>query len=887
MNNGISKKIYSIKFALLSPEEIRKMSQVKVITADTYDDDGYPIERGLMDLHLGVIEPGLKCATCGGKVDECPGHFGHIELAMPVVHVGFIKEIKTFLDATCGTCGRIKLANSRVEDAKAALQEVAMISTDPDSVTIAAKKYVDEAAGAPICPHCKSQQKKVYLDKPTTFREETIKITPKEIRERLEKIPDEQLFLFGMDSEVARPEWMVLTVLPVPPINVRPSITLETGERSEDDLTHKLVDIIRISQRLRESRDNGSPQLIIEDLWDLLQFHVTTYFDNQTAGIPPARHRSGRALKTLVQRLKGKEGRFRSNLSGKRVNFSARTVISPEPYLSINEVGVPEKAARELTVPVMINVFNIESIRELVSRGPVPRDELGRYIPGVNYIIRPDGRRMKVTEQNAEENGSRIEVGWTVERQLMEGDIVLFNRQPSLHRMSMMGHTVRILSGQTFRFNLAVCTPYNADFDGDEMNLHILQKEEARAEARIIMKVQEQIMSPRFGGPIIGGIHDHITSMFLLTHGNPAFTEEETMHMMSYVSATRNPEPEIIDGAKYYRGREIFSSILPTDFTVRFRSKLCSGSKEKCEFEDRPEDIDVFVENGKMLTGTIDESAIGPFSGAIIDKIFRKYGPDEGSMFIDRMTRLAVGFLSARGFSTGISDYDIPENAVLQIDDISNAAVDKINKIIDSFNKGHLEPMPGRSLEETLEMEILGVTGQVRDESGKIASAHLGLTNPSVIMARSGARAKMLNISEVAGMVGQQSVRGGRINRGYSGRTLPHFRKGDIGAYARGFVKSSYKKGLNPLEYFLHSIGGREGLVDIAVRTSRSGYMQRRLINAFEDLKVDDTRRVEDTSGSIIQFTYGEDGVDPTKSDKGKTVDLDFILLDREMEAKQ
>ncbi|EQD53829.1 RNA polymerase II largest subunit, partial [mine drainage metagenome] len=336
---------------------------------------------------------------------------------------------------------------------------------------------------------------------------------------------------------------------------------------------------------------------------------VTTYFDNQTAGIPPARHRSGRALKTLAQRLKGKEGRFRSNLSGKRVNFSARTVISPEPFLSINEVGVPEKAARELTVPVMINIFNLENIREIVKHGSEPRDELGRYVPGVNYIIRPDGRRMKVTAQNAEESAKRVEVGWTVERQLMEGDIVLFNRQPSLHRMSMMGHTVRILSGQTFRFNLAVCTPYNADFDGDEMNLHILQKEEARAEARIIMKVQEQIMSPRFGGPIIGGIHDHITSLFLLTHLNPLFTEEETMHILSYVPDPRMPEPVIVGGKKFYHGRSIFSSILPEGLNVKFRSKLCSGAKDRCEYEDAPEDKDVLIIDGTMNTGTIDEAA--------------------------------------------------------------------------------------------------------------------------------------------------------------------------------------------------------------------------------------------------------------------------------------
>ncbi len=880
MTSGISKKIKEIRFSLLSPEEIRRMSQVKIITADTYDDDGYPIEKGLMDLHLGVIEPGLRCATCGGKVDECPGHFGHIELAMPVVHIEFIKEIKRFLDATCKVCGRIKLTDEEIKAYKPRMYELMHSKADVELLEINIKKITDEAASRTICPHCDAQQTKIILDKPTTFREEGIKVTPKEIRERLERIPNEDLLLFGMDEKVARPEWMVLTVLPVPPINVRPTITLATGERSEDDLTHKLVDIIRISQRLRESRDNGSPQLIIEDLWDLLQFHVTTYYDNQTAGIPPARHRSGRALKTLVQRLKGKEGRFRSNLSGKRVNFSSRTVISPEPFLSVNDVGVPEVVARELTVPVSVTSFNIDKVRELVKRGPSPRDESGRYLPGVNYIVRPDSRRIKITDENAEINSERIDVGWTIERQLMEGDIVLFNRQPSLHRMSMMGHTVRILSDRTFRFNLAVCTPYNADFDGDEMNLHVLQNEEARAEARIIMKVEEQMLSPRFGGPIIGGIHDHITAMFLLTHRNPRFTEEDTINMISYVDVDHLPDPEIIDGKKYYRGRDIFSLILPEGFNARFSSKLCAGSEGKCPYEDRVEDKEVYIRSGKLLTGTIDEAAISPFSGVIIEKIFKKYGPSVASTFVDRMTRLAIGVLNVIGFTTSIHDYDIPEDAVSSIRSVSKEAVAKINKLIENYQAGLLEPLPGRSVDETLEIEILGVTGQVRDQSGKIASAHLGLNNPSVIMARSGARAKMLNISEVAGMVGQQSVRGGRINRGYTGRTLSHFEKGDIGAEARGFVQSSYKNGLNPLEYFLHSIGGREGLVDTAVRTSRSGYMQRRLINAFENLKIDEKRRVVDTSGSIIQFSYGEDGIDPAKSDKGRAVDVDYTIFD-------
>ena len=221
------------------------------------------------------------------------------------------------------------------------------------------KSIISECTKGEACHRCDNITGKIDLDKPTSFRENGKKLTPTEIRDWLEKISDEDLVLLDVNIKSARPEWMVLTVLPVPPVTVRPSVTLESGERSEDDLTHKLVDVIRINQRLQENRDAGAPQLIVEDLWELLQYHVTTYLDNQTSGIPPARHRSGRPLKTLAQRLKGKEGRFRSNLSGKRVNFSARTVISPDPNLSINEIGVPKVIARELKVPVRVTIHNL------------------------------------------------------------------------------------------------------------------------------------------------------------------------------------------------------------------------------------------------------------------------------------------------------------------------------------------------------------------------------------------------------------------------------------------------------------------------------------------------------------------------------------------------
>ncbi|MCK5548148.1 MAG: DNA-directed RNA polymerase subunit A', partial [Thermoplasmata archaeon] len=599
-------------------------------------------------------------------------------------------------------------------------------------------------------------------------------------------------------------------------------------DRSEDDLTHKLVDVLRINQRLRENRDAGAPQLIVEDLWELLQYHITTYFDNQTSGIPPARHRSGRPLKTLVQRLKGKEGRFRSNLSGKRVNFSARTVISPEPSLSINEVGVPAEACKELTVPVHVQAYNMEVVKELVKRGPAPEAPEGEYKPGINYVIRPDGRRVKVTDKNAETLADSLESGSVVERQLMNGDIVLFNRQPSLHRMSMMAHEVRVMPFKTFRLNLSVCPPYNADFDGDEMNLHVLQSEEARAEARILMKVQEHILSPRFGGPVIGAIHDHITGLFLMTHKDTRFTRLQALYIVSGLKDVDLPKPKKEGGVEYWTGKQLFSLLLPKDLSIQFKASIClrhdQCKKEKCEH-----DAYVKVVKGQLICGTIDENGCGAFKGRILDKIARDYGTEKTRDFINELLGVAINAIMTKGFTTGIDDEDIPPEESKQIRESLKTAVRKVDDLVEAFKAGHLDQVPGRSIEETLEVEAMKVLGKARDQAGQIAGKHLGLENSAVIMAKSGARGSMLNLSQMAGCIGQQAVRGERLARGYSSRTLPHFKRGDLGANARGFVKSSYKIGLNPTEYFFHSMGGREGLVDTAVRTSRSGYMQRRL----------------------------------------------------------
>jgi DNA-directed RNA polymerase beta' subunit len=769
-------------------------------------------------------------------------------------------------------------------------------------------------------------------------------------------------------------------------------------------LTHKLVDVLRINQRLRENRDSGAPQLIVEDLWELLQYHCTTYFDNQTSGIPPARHRSGRPLKTLSQRLKGKEGRFRSNLSGKRVNFCARTVISPDPNLGINEVGVPEKTAKELTVPIRATSRNREQLRQMILRGPDVH-------PGVNYIIRGDKFRVRITDRtkyiwagfrclnpdchsgseeepymgyrpdlndvlpapnflpglvlqqqmrrdpmtdelvpewsvhleqtlsnlrgegedgkplaeddpdaaihyrwkwevnNPEEYlPEHLEVkcphcgspevedehdniyptetedrlstydregnprpGVVVERHLIDGDVTIFNRQPSLHRMSMLVHEIRVMQGKTFRFNLADCTPYNADFDGDEMNLHVIQSEEARAEAKILMRVQEHIISPRYGGSVIGGIHDHITGAYLLTHGDAFLPMHVAMDVLSSIG-WEGDLPEIVErnGQTGYLGNQIFSLLVSGGFSLNFKN--------------RTGDEVVVTQSTGDVSGTIDKRGIGAEDGRLLDAVVQTHGTDVGADFINKMTKMTIAICTSMGFTTGIDDEDLPPEAKVEIEQINTKASIDVDVELEKFGKDgrKYEARPGRTPHETLEENILTILDTAKAETGNVAKAHLGEDNSAVMMATSGARGSMDNLAMMAGSIGQPKVRGKRLERGYQDRVLSHFPRKVKGSKEKGFVSSSFKRGLEPTEFFMLSVSGRESLVDTAVRTSKSGYMQRRLINAMDDLKVSNDKMgsVRNTANRIVQFEYGEDGIDPARSRKGDPFDVNQVLND-------
>ncbi len=867
--------VAAVKFGVLSPDTIRKMSVAQIQTPDTYDEDGVPIPTGVMDPRLGTLEPGQRCRTCGNTYLGCPGHFGHIELPVPVIHVGFVKIILKLLRSTCRSCGRILISDDQASLYRAEMEALKKEDKPTAQVFYQIKQ---KAMAAGMCFHCGEKQLKLDLEKPTTIIEITdsgpVALSPNVVRARLERILDEDLVLLDVDPVESRPEWMVLQVLPVPPVYVRPSITLESGFRSEDDLTHKLVDVLRVAQRLKENIAAGSPSPVVTELSDLLQYHVTTYFNNEALGTSPSTHRSGRILKTLSQRLKGKEGRFRLNLSGKRVDFSSRTVISPDPSLRIDEVGVPARIAQQLTVPVTVTNWNIENMRQYVRDGP------DKY-PGSRYVIRPDGKRIRLRfVSDLEELAASLEPGFVVERHLQDGDIVLFNRQPSLHRMSIMAHVVKVLPYKTFRLNLCVCPPYNADFDGDEMNLHVPQSEEAQVEARVLLLVQNNILSPRFGGPIIGAIRDFITAMFLLTRKDTLLDKNETSLLLSSIEYDGDlPEPAVKEPEPRWSGKQVFSLILPEGFNHRFRSSYCAKCKT-CLEEDCPYDQYVTIKNSQLLAGVIDRNAIGvERTDSILHRIAREYGFSAAKSFLDKISRMSPTYLGIRGFTFSLSDVHVPEKTYRDISKMFSGMDQSFLSLVEKYQKGEIQRQPGETLQESLESAILSLLSESRNAAGTIVRKSVPEDSSSVMMSRTGARGTSLNIDQMIATVGQQAVRRERIQRGFGQRVFSFFERGDRSPRARGFIYNSFVTGLDPVEFFFHAVGGRDGLVDTAVRTQQSGYMQRRLINALESLYVeyDGTVRAADDD-KIVQFKYGEDGVDPAKSHHGRSMSIDLLV---------
>ena len=599
----------------------------------------------------------------------------------------------------------------------------------------------------------------------------------------------------------------------------------------------------------------------------------------------------------IRQQLEKKQGLFRMNMMGKRVNYAARSVISPDPYLGTGEIGVPPVFAKTLTFPELVTPHNVELMRELVERGAdehpganAVEDERGRII---NLARFSKEKRRAIAKTllsvSAAKDADGRPLARKVYRHLRNGDIMLTNRQPTLHKPGILAHCARVLPGQrTIRMHYANCSTFNADFDGDEINLHFPQDHQARAEAYQIVKAEEQFYAPTDGKPLRGLIQDHICSAVLLTCKD-RFYNKEGFSQIVYASlvelcdsenlSIKLPPPTIHKPRRLWTGKDVIRTILDHVAYQRPGVTLKHSCKTPHTFWGSEEEGELIVRQNYICTGVVDKNAFGKFG--LIHAVAELHGKQIAGKLLSVLSRLLTLFLQQHGFTCGMDDLVlVAESEELRVKELSKAGA-AAKSAAESFVQ--VKDVPEIALsaavsarvterpdcEAALDARSSGALNQVTSSTVKVCLPS-GTKKPFhrnclSLMTMSGAKGSMVNFSQIAAALGQQELEGRRVPRMASGKTLPCFAPFDCDPRAGGYISDRFYSGLRPQEYYFHCMAGREGLVDTAVKTSRSGYLQRCLVKNLEGLKVHYDHTVRDVDGTIVQFLYGDDGIEVSK----------------------
>ncbi|KAL1546842.1 DNA-directed RNA polymerase III subunit 1 [Salvia divinorum] len=903
------RKIESIKFCTLSEKEILKISEVQVWRGIYYNDARKPEASGLLDPHMGPPNKIGKCETCGGNFHNCPGHCGYLNLALPVYNVGFLGTIVDILKCICKKCSIVLLEEKERRDFLMKMRGPKLEHLKKIELL---KKIVKRCNGmggtrrVVVCSRCgyingmvKRAQLKIVHDRARvadsadcSLEECRLSLShakaniplpsylnPKRVYELLKNMRDEDCELLYLND---RPEKLMLTTILVPPTSIRPSVFVDGGTQSnENDITERLKYIIQANATVRAEMaetDSQSNKCMVN--WQLLQEEVAQYINSDVRGLTqqPA-NSTRRPLSGFVQRLKGKQGRFRCNLSGKRVEFTGRTVISPDPNLKITEVAIPILMARILTYPERVSHHNIEKLRQCVRNGP-------QKYPGAKFIRTPDGHEISLMYSARKHHADQLKYGCIVHRHLEDGDVVLFNRQPSLHRMSIMSHRARIMPWRTLRFNESVCNPYNADFDGDEMNMHVPQTEEARTEALMLMGVQNNLCTPKNGEILVASTQDFLTSSFLITRKDTFYDRSAFSLMCSYIGDAMDPidlpTPALVKPVELWTGKQLFSVLLRPHAKMRVYLNLTVSEKSYGKSRETMCSKDGFVciRNSELISGQLGKATLGNGNkDGIYSVLLRDYGPHAAATCMNRMAKLSARWIGNHGFSIGINDVQpgvtLNKEKKATLDNEYGHCTDYIR----SYTSGSLELLPGCNNAETLEAKITETLNKIRETTADVCMKNLNWRNSPLIMSQCGSKGSPINICQMIACVGQQSVGGHRAPNGFVDRTLPHFERGAKDPDAKGFVQNSFYTGLSATEFFFHTMGGREGLVDTAVKTADTGYMSRRLMKALEDLSIFYDNTVRNASACIVQFSYGGDAMDPAQMEEKSGLPLNFERL--------
>ncbi|KAI3644286.1 hypothetical protein MP228_010450 [Amoeboaphelidium protococcarum] len=855
------KRVKTIEFGILNANEVQAQSELEIYNRDFYNPvNRTPARGGILDPKMGVSGKDATCETCGLKLAECAGHWGFIRLALPVFHAGFFKATQQILQQICKSCSKVLL---EVDDRRAYLRKLRNPSLDNPQKMAIIKAITSACKKVHTCPYCgdlngtvkkagvlrlvhekyKSKSKSAEFElaknqfyqkfnklcqESPEFKAHLQKaqddLTPLKVFDLFTRISSEDCELLGLNVDSGRPETFLWTTIPVPPVCIRPSVAMDKGDAgsNEDDITVKLAEAIMLNQMILKSLQDGDTSLRVSEDWELLQLTLAQLVNSELPNLANATQTT-KWIRGVCQRLKGKQGRFRGNLSGKRVDFSARTVISPDPNLRIDQVAVPDLVAKTLTYTEVVTEFNIQRLKQCVINGPDKH-------PGANFMQQQGKpKRFLKFVVDRSQLARELKIGDEVERHLMDGDVVLFNRQPSLHKLSIMSFYAIVKPWKTFRFNECVCTPFNADFDGDEMNLHVPQTEEAKAEAVVLMGSKNNLVTPRNGQPLIAATQDFITGAYLITKKDSFYTKEEFVQICcSMFDANERidlPDPVILKPQVLYTGKQVFNILMrPNKQSQVFINLECKNKSfvknpdipvYKC-----PNDGWVAVHNSEVLSGVIDKSIVGDGNkDSILYVALKDYGPEVAGFFMNRLAKLCARFMQNRGFSIGLEDVAPGERLWQRRDEVIKAGYQECDGYIEQYKQGTLQCQAGCNEDQTLEAQMSGKLSKIRDDLGQICLQELNKHNSPLIMAVCGSKGSKINVCQMTACVGQQIINGSRIADGFDERTLPHFKRRSRDPASKGFVKNSFYTGMSPTEFFFHAASGREGLVDTSVKS--------------------------------------------------------------------
>ena len=898
--------ISKLRLSLLSPKKILENSVCEITDPQPRNSDGTIKSNGLLDTRMGVIDPDLRCATCHLSNMHCGGHYGHIVLAKPVIPIDKYAYISKILNCVCFTCSTL-LLNKEDENL---MTEIKMRKESGRLNYL--YKYVKQKT--PLCPNCGTQNlsftkvnnqeniMRIQGVLRTKNDKKTIIFNAEDCLTILSKISDEDIDLLGMDAVVSRPEWLIWTVMLIPPPAMRPSVKIDGVSEQEDDLTHKLVDIVRVNCRLRDclQKQNADPNAVIEyrqgeaktnitkyieECWQFLQYHIVTYIDNTITSnnLPKATNKLKRPLKTLKDRWnKSKEGRVRGNTMGKRVDHSARSVITCDPSLSIDQVGVPLEIAMNMTFPEVVNEFNIDRLYACVRNGT------GKYPGAKRYINSGQAntidRFVKYLDNEDVRNKIVLHYGDVVHRHLMDDDIVIMNRQPSLHKMSLMCHRVKVFStSSTFRTDVKIMKPYNGDYDGDEMNMYVLRTLETVTEGQILMATPTQLITPQSNKPLVGLVQDSLTGIYRFTKFAKQLSQEDVMRLLSVIDDNIVEIPHKDKSlAQYWTAQEIISLVLPRMSYVKKNKEITDYQEKNKNLKNADQDLidpknkTIVVKNGIMTTGILTPSIVSAGkANSIFHVVWNDFGTEPTRKLLDSLSRIAIAWMTFNGFSCGLKD--VLADAITQENTLKiiTDAQKKANALIEQVQTGKLVNDSGKTMSDFFEDKIRYILDKARDDAGSSAVSSISPKddNKLVCMVMSG-KGNNLNLAQIMATVGQQSVDNKRIQQGFGDRPLPHFTSYDVSPVTRGFIINSYITGLDPIEYFYHAMSGREGMIYVAIKTAESGYIQRQMVKCLEDCVVRYDATVRTHNNSIVQYLYGYDGYDPTHVE---SVEIDYM----------